>query len=52
MKPKDNKSFSKTDDCFDDIEIPKDDNLNVDLDIPEIDLKIPEHELNVSGLDI
>ena len=51
LKSVDKKSLPKTNDCFDDIEIPND-NLSVDLDIPNIDLKIPEHELSVSGLDI
>ena len=39
-------------DCFEDIEVPRDDSLDVDLDIPEIDLKIAENELTISGLDI
>ena len=39
-------------DCFEDIEVPRDDSLEVDLDIPEIDLKIAENELTISGLDI
>merc|ERR1712113_1339634 len=33
----------------DDIEIPEDSGLSIDLDIPEIDLKIAEGELIVSG---
>jgi len=37
-------------DNFDDIDLPKVDSLDVDLDIAEIDFKIPENELAISGL--
>ena len=37
-------------DNFDDIDLPKEDSLDVDLDIAEIDFKIPETELAISGL--
>ena len=44
--------LSKSDDSYDDIEVPRDDSLEVDLDIPEIDLKIEDNELNVAPLEI
>ena len=36
---------------LEDIDIPDDVGPAVDLDLPEIDLKIPDEELNVSGLN-
>ena len=34
---------------FDDIEIPRDDVINVDLDVEDIDFKIPDAELELSN---
>ena len=31
--------------------MPEDNGRSIDMDIPEIDLKIPDEELNVSGLE-
>ena len=37
--------------CFEDIEVPSEDSVEVDLEIPEIDLKIEENEFSVSGIE-